>query len=123
MYATPVRGALLPTVLAVLVVGQVVALYAPMEQGGPSPVPHADKVVHACIFGAPVFVAGLAKGRRWLLAAVISVVHAPVSEVVQHVALPTRTGDVWDLVADLVGIGVALAGVRWILRRPRRHRL
>lgn len=123
MYATPGARALLGALLAALVALQVVALYVPMEQGGPPSVPHGDKVVHAVLFGAPVLVVGLAKGRSWPLVAALSVVHAPVSEVIQHVALPSRSGDVMDVVADVVGIGLALAGVGWSLRRPRRHRL
>ena len=35
--------------------------------------------------------------------------HAPVSELVQHVALPGRSGDAWDAVLDLVGVGLAAA--------------
>lgn len=123
MYATPGARALLGALVAALVALQVVALYVPMEQGGPPLVPHGDKVVHAVLFGAPVLVAGLAKGRAWPLLAALGVVHAPVSEVIQHVALPSRSGDVLDVAADIVGIGVALAGVGWSLRRPRRHRL
>lgn len=123
MYATRGRGTLLLSLLSVLVIVQLVALYIPMDQGGEPLIPFGDKVVHAFIFGAPVLVAGMAKGRSWLVAAVVSVVHAPVSEVIQGVALPTRSGDVRDVLADVMGIGIALAGVKWFLRRPRRHRL
>ena len=33
-------------------------------------------------------------------------VHVPVSELVQHFYLGQRSGDVWDAVADLVGVAV-----------------
>ena len=44
--------------------------------------------------------------RRWVLA--LLALHAPVSEVVQATLLPSRDGDVWDAVADLTGVGLAL---------------
>ena len=121
MYATSSRGLLVPAGVLALLVLQVVVLYTP-ETGGPSvSIPHADKVVHALVFAAPVALAGLAKGAAWRVVALLSAVHAPVSEVIQHVALPSRSGDVWDVVADLVGVGLASAGVGWGIRRPRRR--
>lgn len=114
---------LVPVAVAGLLVVQLLALYLPQDPGAPSPIPHGDKLVHAVIFGAPVLVAGLAKGRWWLLVALACAVHGPVSEVIQQTALPSRSGDVWDAVADLVGTGAAVAGVRWGFRRPRRRRL
>ena len=122
MSATLPRGRLVAAGVLVLLVVQVVVLYTPQAGGPPSPIPHGDKVVHALTFGAPVLVAGWAKGDPWRVVALLSAVHAPVSEVIQHVALPTRSGDPWDVVADLVGVGVAFAGVAWGIRRPRRRR-
>lgn len=122
MSATPTRSLLVTVAVIALLVIQAVAVYAPQSAGPPSPIPHGDKVVHALIFGAPVLVAAMAKGRSWLLVAVGCAAHAPVSEVIQHALLPTRSGDVWDLAADLVGIALAMAGVGWWIRRPRRRR-
>lgn len=123
MSATLPRGLLVPAGVVALLAVQVLVLYTPQSGGPPSPIPHGDKVVHALVFAAPVLVAGLAKGAAWQAVAFLSAVHAPVSEVIQHLALPTRSGDAWDVVADLVGVGMAAAGVAWWFRRPRRRRL
>lgn len=121
MSATLPRGLLVPAGVAALLVVQALVLYTPQSGSSPMPIPHADKAVHALVFAAPVLLAGLAKGDAWRLVALLCAVHAPVSEVIQHVALPTRSGDVWDVVADLVGVGMACAGVGWGIRRPRRR--
>lgn len=123
MSATPRRRRVVAVLVVALLLVQAAAVYLPQSPGPPSPIPHGDKVVHALIFGAPVLASGLAKGRGWLLVALGCLVHAPVSEVIQHRALATRSGDIWDVVADLVGIGLAAAGVGWGIRRPRRRRL
>ena len=95
-------------IAAVLV--QLVGLYAPGSPGGEQliPITGADKVIHALMFAAPTYLLASLTGRRWLVATVFAL-HAPVSELVQWRFVPYRDGDVWDLVADLVGIGVALA--------------
>jgi VanZ family protein len=41
---------------------------------------------------------------------------ALLSETLQHFLLPQRSGDVWDLVADVAGITVA-----WWVARDRPH--
>jgi hypothetical protein len=53
------------------------------------------------------------------LAAVVFAVHAPVSEVLQHVLLPGRSGDVWDAVVDLVGVGLGVLALVVGARRRR----
>jgi VanZ family protein len=96
---------------------QLVVLYAPSAPGGPE-VNGLDKVVHAGVFGAVVLTALLAGlPRRWVLA--VLALHAPVSEVVQATLLPSRDGDVWDAVADLTGVGLALGAFLVIARRRR----
>ncbi len=85
-------------------------LFSP-TQGGPTLFENSDKVVHCTLFAL------LAGTTRWrfgralpLLAAVAA--YAALSEVVQAVLLPHRSGDVLDVVADLVGalLGWTLAG-------------
>jgi VanZ family protein len=96
---------------------QLVVLYAPSAPGGPE-VNGLDKVVHASVFGAVVLTALLAGlPRRWVLG--VLVLHAPVSEVVQATLLPSRDGDVWDAVADLTGVGLALGAFLVIVRMRR----
>ncbi|MEN3123604.1 VanZ family protein [Janibacter terrae] len=116
------RRRLLRVAFALVVLLQLVVLYAPQVPGPPSPVPHGDKVVHAFVFGLPVLVAGLARRRRWPAAALLCAVHAPVSEVMQHAVLAHRSGDPWDVLADLVGVGLAAIAVPLVIRRPRRRR-
>lgn len=109
--------------MALAVAVQVVVLYAPEAPGPPSPIPHGDKVVHAMVFALPVLVAGLGRRGWWHLVALLCALHAPVSEIIQHVVLPHRSGDPWDVAADLAGVGAASIGVLLVVRRPRRRRL
>jgi hypothetical protein len=86
---------------------QLVVLYSPATPGGPE-VNGLDKLIHAAVFGVPALAALLANlPRRWVLG--LLAVHAPLSELVQATVLPSRDGDVWDGVADLTGVGLALA--------------
>ncbi|WP_338748234.1 VanZ family protein [Janibacter alittae] len=101
---------------------QLVVLYTPSAPGPPAPIPHADKVVHVLVFAAPVLVAGLARRGWWSLLAVAGALHAPVSEVVQHLVLPGRSGDLRDVVADLIGVAAASIAVSLWFRRPRGRR-
>lgn len=109
-----VRVAGLVLVAAALAL-QVRALYVP-GGGDPLPFAHADKIVHAAIFALPVLIAGLT-GLPWRGLAVLLVAHAPVSEYVQHRWLESRTGDVWDLLADWTGLALACGLVVWLLPR------
>ena len=102
---------------AATVVLQLCAVYWPSVdvQG---PVTWTDKAVHVLLFLLPT-VTGLIAGLRpaYLVAALA--LHAPASELLQHFVLPDRSGDVWDVVADLSGVvlGVTLAVVGRTLRR------
>jgi len=96
---------------------QLVAVYAPSGPQGVE-VTGLDKVVHAAIFFAPAL-AALMMGvpARWALG--ILALHAPVSELIQHFALPGRDGDVFDVIADLAGVVLGLlAFVVWNRRHP-----
>ena len=101
--------------LGVAIVVQLITLYSPQVPGTP-PIAGFDKVVHLAIFAAPVLAALLAGlSAPWVLG--ILAVHAPVSELVQHVALSGRSGDVFDMMADLCGVALgALVYLVWIRR-------
>ena len=98
-------------VLGVLIVVQLVGLYSPGTPGVPEPI-YVDKVVHAAMFGLPVYVLGRLTARKWLWAGVF-VVHAALSEMIQYAFIPGRDGDIFDFTADVVGIGIALLALRW----------
>lgn len=102
-------------VLALLV--QVYLLYARAPTLTPGlEIPHLDKVAHVGMFALPAFLGVLARVRPWLVS-VLLLVHAPVSEVIQHTLLPERAGDPADLLADLIGITLGLWLGLWTLRR------
>jgi VanZ family protein len=75
-------------------------------------------VVHILIFFAPALAALMMGIRaRWALG--ILALHAPVSELIQHFALPQRDGDVFDVMADLMGVVLGgLAYMVWKRRHP-----
>ena len=103
--------------LLVALAVQLIVLYAPVAPAGP-PITGLDKLVHISIFALPTLVA-LMTGIRapWVLG--ILAVHAPVSELIQHFALPSRSGDVFDVMADCGGIALgALAYLVWNRRQP-----
>jgi VanZ family protein len=88
-------------------------LFWPYQVGGGNQLFGADKVVHAGLFALLAATTLLRFGRhRGLLVALAA--YAAVSEVVQAVLLPTRSGDVLDLCADLVGVAAGW----WLARRP-----
>lgn len=82
-------------------------LFTP-RAGGEALFPYADKVVHLALFAA------LAATTRWRFGVGLWAVaaYAVLSEVVQGVLLTTRSGDGYDVVADLLGValGWLLAG-------------
>ena len=83
------------------------------DPGGPdTELPGADKVVHLLVFLA---LAGTARlrfgGAQAVLGAVLA--YAAVSEVVQALVLSRRSGDLWDLLADVVGAALGW----WAARR------
>ena len=87
-----------------------VVLFAPSSGGAP-PFAGSDKAVHLLLFAA------LAATARWrfgaLLPALVAVAaYAPVSELVQALLLPGRSGDLLDVGADLAGVALG-----WTLAR------
>lgn len=111
----PGGRSLLPAAVALLV--QLTVVYAP-SGGGAAPFPHVDKLVHATVFAVPVFFALLARLPFVPVVAVMAA-HAPMSEVVQATLLPHRSGDPWDAVADVVGVGVGVLAATLAERRER----
>lgn len=103
--------------LGVAVAVQLIALYAPRAPAGPQ-VNGFDKVIHLSIFAAPALLALIVGIRaRWALG--VLAVHAPISELIQHFALPHRSGDVFDALADLSG--VLLGGLAYLVWNRRQH--
>ena len=91
-----------------------VVLYAPRvpATGG---TPGIDKLVHVLIFAA-VGVTGVRAGLPLNPVLVLLMAHAVGSEVLQATLLPGRSGDGWDVMADLVGVLLA----RLLVARLRR---
>jgi VanZ family protein len=100
-----------------VVVAHVAALYWP-RVGVEGPVAWSDKVVHVLLFALPAAV-GLLAGLRPAYLLVPLVLHAPLSEALQHFVLPNRSGDLGDAVADLAGVvlGATLVVVGTTRRR------
>lgn len=132
-----------PQVLTVLAVAAVLAhlfgLYRTTGPPEPSWFPYADKLEHLVGFAAPLWLILLARrasvsrsvsfdpagpirpSRRFtLFVAAAFVLNAVLSELAQYVFYFHRTGDPFDTLADLfgVGLGLALAELAHGRRRP-----
>lgn len=87
--------------------------------------PGLDKLVHIAVF-ALVMATGVLAGISTRLLLTLLLLQTAASELGQHLLLPERTGDPWDALADLVGIGLGwLTGsaalrllARWRTRSP-----
>ncbi|MDY6054752.1 VanZ family protein [Micrococcus sp.] len=109
--------ALLGTLLAFALAAHLLVLYLPgddVPQAGVE-IPGLDKAIHVIAFAVPTLLAVLLAGRLW--PALVFAVHAPVSEVFQAAQARGRTGDPWDVVADLAGVGLAAAAALALRRR------
>ncbi|GAA3593597.1 VanZ family protein [Agrococcus terreus] len=104
--------------LALAVVVQLVVLYLPSPPEGPG-IPGLDKVVHVGVFAAPAL-AGVLGGLRPAVLGAALAAHAVVSELAQHALLAERSGDAWDVAADLVGVALGLAVGVALRRRAAR---
>ena len=99
-----------------------VVLFSPDDAAPASGVPHLDKVVHLTLFA---LLAATARWRFGPAPAVLLAVcaYAPLSELVQGLALPGRHADWHDVVADLVGVTAGwLLASRLLQRRAGRPR-
>ena len=104
-------------VAVVAAVVHVVVLYSPRAPSVGSGL-RLDLPVHVAVFAAVALTARWA-GVGAAAVAVVLAVEALVSEAVQALWLPGRTGDVTDLVADAVGIAAGLWGWAVLARRAR----
>ncbi|GAA1903139.1 VanZ family protein [Lapillicoccus jejuensis] len=113
------RSPLLGVLALVAVALQLAALYWPrVTIEGPTT--WTDKLVHPAIFALPLVLVSLWWGR-WRPVLLVLLVHAPVSELVQHYVLPHRDGDVLDALTDVAGLVVGLL-VLALVARVRRSR-
>jgi VanZ family protein len=92
-------------------------LYAPrapaVDTGG-LPV---DKLVHAVVFALPtIALARAGVPRGWAVG--LMALHAPASELLQAHFLRDRSGEVGDVVADLVGVGLGAMALWWPSSAP-----
>ena len=104
--ALAAHGALSRGVLAVTVLVSLAVLFTPGADV-PSAPPGVDKMVHLALFAA-LALAGRWAGIRPRALAVLLVVYAAASEVVQAVTPLNRSGSAADLIADALGIAVGL---------------
>jgi len=113
---SPEERTILWWLTAVVLVVHVVGIYLPGSPDGSLElpgVPGVDKLIHASLFGLPLYLLAVLTRRIWLWAGFFAAM-AGISEVIQWRFIPYRDGDVWDAVADLVGIAIA---VLLLLRR------
>ncbi|GAA4416676.1 hypothetical protein GCM10023169_11830 [Georgenia halophila] len=124
MSPIPRRRLARSAVVAVSLVVQLLVLYMPDAPDAPGGVeiPGADKAAHLLVFAA-VSYAALRAGVPRTLVVGYGLGQALLSELVQHLWLPLRTGDPLDLLADLAGVALALTLTRALARRyPRTGR-
>lgn len=89
---------------------------------------HLDKVVHAVLFGVFLVLlvralgwgAGREQGGAWrlFLGALLAIAYGALTEVLQELTGAGRRGDVWDLVADALGVIIAAAWLLWGMAWP-----
>ncbi|WP_210418099.1 VanZ family protein [Ruania zhangjianzhongii] len=112
-------SALLRAIFVATIAVQLIVLYLPQPPSTAEVgVPGADKAIHVLVFALVMLTGVLASvPARWL--ALVLAAHAVLSEVVQHLLLPSRSGDPLDAVADLAGIALGW----YVASMITRHRL
>jgi VanZ family protein len=100
------HGGLARTTFAIAVLVSLAVLFTPAS-GVPSAPPGVDKVVHVVLFAV------LATSGRWAgvargVLAVLLVVYASVSELLQSLSALNRSSSVADLLADVAGVLVGV---------------
>ncbi|SDH68889.1 VanZ family protein [Agrococcus jejuensis] len=107
-------------VLALAIGIQLWGLYSPVAPDS-GDFPGTDKLGHVGMF-ALVMASGVIAGIPGPVLASLLVVQAVASELVQGLLLRSRSGDVWDALADLAGIALGWAVAwHWAPARVRRR--
>ncbi|WP_161606275.1 VanZ family protein [Microlunatus speluncae] len=105
---------------------QLIGLYRPTGPPTVDAIPFLDKLGHALVFALPVAMILLypasRTGRGWsgvfgVVVILIFAGHAVVSELLQAWLLPERSGDPYDVLADLTGIAIGYGTAVLIQRR------
>lgn len=90
------------------VVAQMYGLYAPDMPVQDASIPNFDKIGHFTIFAAVAVTGSWLRFSPWWLGGIL-VTHAALSEVIQSLLLPHRSGDPWDFATDIIGTAIGLA--------------
>jgi VanZ family protein len=115
--ALAASGVLARGTFAVVVLVSLAVLFTPQSDVPAAP-PGVDKLVHLLLFAALAFSGRWSgAGRRAL--ALLLVVYAASSEVIQGLAPLARSASVADWLADVVGVLLGLAAWSWLARRRR----
>ena len=94
--------------------------FAPFEDDGPEIFPHLDKIVHFSIFFlmATFLVFGRLKKK---FALIFCILYALFTEMIQTF-LNYRTGSIFDLVSDIIGITFAIFFIFFLEKRAKEHK-
>ncbi|MDO4998133.1 MAG: VanZ family protein [Neisseria sp.] len=94
------------------------ALLKESSNNAPPPFAHFDKVMHLALFFAQIWLLARSfiheqKAVPYRVLAVFGITFAVCSEIAQAMFTQTRTGSIADVVADIVGMALAL----WLARK------
>jgi hypothetical protein len=82
-----------------------------------------DKAVHAILFAVWAVLWSLALQRRPLAILAAGIAYGAALEVFQQLLIAGRTGSIYDLAADTIGLGLGLTAIalyrRWVTGRVR----
>ena len=84
--------------------------------------PWVDKVIHVVLFGVEAALLGLASTtdngqKRWLSIFIWCFVLGGGLEIIQYYWVDGRSGDVFDLLADMLGSVVGMASIHFIFKK------
>ena len=86
----------------------------------PTPVSHTDKIIHCAAFAGFALLACIAfRVQRIVLAAIVLAAYAAIDESTQQ--LVGRNTDIFDWVADVVGVVIGCSLFTWSSRTRRRR--